>query len=845
MPFTPHNISAIVLYGKKSCNRLLEFLNHWQTILVDHAWDRYLFLCVTAENEDWQFPGEGDITPGTQELLNKQIVRCMHIKLKADQPETWMMPTNFLKDLGFKLSIGKVMVHVLCDDLSAAPPAEAAISLAESAVNSLGKGNVHCLYYLMLRDHLAARKQQKELVLAISKRQPEAIVYLLNDVANDGAHLHKYEIRRAAMCEILVASDGRRHYHPPMVYSLGYTSLNANDQELLSLRRNAIADKLRAHYEEPMTRLEAWNILTMETGQAPHEFNEFTIPSAVTAWVESIAKKFVINPTERELENLRYLSGITTPESAVGLTEACKKFFEVNMTARTEIALRKKVDNHIMNVMNRLRQCINMQGFPLTMLHSMMDALKNIDKNTNQQIFVALPKKKIFQQKEEYLSQCARLVSDQVRMVHVSRAAAKVAACLAAGFKRVEETIEKVQSGDNFAHLLTEHTVLAAEEVNLQGKYPKYSAAIADTLHDGALHLFGKEWLQSAGAIYTEDFKVDAAAIRKLMEQGVNVLHKHMPNGFNTTFMDALHTEFDTDTAMSAFLDHYLFNSKRHMFNCPYITPSTLDDDIMYYVDDDLVRMPWVVAQGDKAIVANNDNIEKLAFVKLNQSLEWLATQWPGENRYFGDHEDRIGGIGGTWIGEGMGGGKAQYAAFVPEAPKATVGPEENPRNIHLVRNGDKFLLCWNWEAGVEAVLVSINGQHAVPMAAGTYILSGGMDVTDSLKYGRNEFELKRKNLAPYGKVSLCGKQYPVKFKFVPSPRSGVQLKLDGRIPPNTSLLLGECTAKDTYCFYPVAVRGLTGAVNYDGLKLMGTYKLMVSPEDKFPLVNPVQDISL
>lgn len=843
MPFIPHNISAVVLYGKKTCNRLVEILNYWQTILVDHAWDRYLFLCVTAENEDWQFPGEGEITPGTQELLNKQIVRCMHLKLNKDQPDTWKMPTRYLEALQFRLNIGQVMVHCICDDLSEAPPVEAAVSLMESAVAFLGRGNAHCLYYLMLREHFEARQQQRKMALTLHERQPNAIVYLLSHIANDGSRLHKFELRRAAMCEILVASDGRRHYQAPMVYTLGYTSLNANDQELFFMRRNAIATVLREHYEAPITRPEAWDILTMKTGQAPNDYNDFSIATAVNAWVESIAKKFVINPTDRELENMRLLSGIVAPGAEAGLQEACKKFFDVNMTARTDVALRRSVDKHIAGVIGELRKSINVQGFPLTLLHSMVDALKNIEKNVNNQLFVALPKKKLFQQKDEYLNQCARLVSDQVRTIHVSRAAAKVAICLAEGFKRIEDIIEKVQKGDNFTHLLQDYRMLAAEEINLQDKYPKYAAAITDTIHDGALNHFGKEWLMSAGAIYNEEFKVDAEAIRTLMERGVNMLHKQMPRGFNGTFMDTLHCEFDTDNAMDSFLDKYLFNNKRHMFNCPYVTPRSLDSDIMYYVDDDLQKMPWVAKQAAKAIVANNDNIEKLAFVQLDKPLQWLAEEWQLDNRYFGQHEAVTGGMEGSWVGDGMSG--ATYTARPQEAVPYMAVSDDNPRNIRLTINDDKYMLSWNWEAGLNGVLVSVNGQHPMPVPVGRYTLEGGLDVTSVIGYGRNEFVLTRLNLSPYGKMNLCGKQYPVKYRFVPSNKSGIQLRLDGRIPPNASLLLGECTNKDTYCFYPVAARGLNGAISYDGLKLMGQYKLMVSPEDKFPVVNPVQDISL
>lgn len=843
MPFTPHKISAVVLFGKKSCNRLLEILNYWQTILVDHAWDRFLFLCVTAENEDWQFPGEGEKTAGTQELLDKQIVRCMHMKIKLDQPGTWKMPAQYLEALQYKLNMGSVMVHCICDDLSAAPPAGAAVSLMESAVSFLGKGNVNCMYYLMLREKFAARQQQKDMALMIHERQPDAVVYLLSNIANDGSRLHKFELRRAAMCEILVAALGKRFYTPPMVYTLGYTSLNANDQELYFMRRNAIADVLRQHYEEPITKPEAWDILTMKTGQPPQEFNEFAIPTAVSNWVNSVAEKFVINPSDRELENLRILAGISAPEEAVGLQDACNKFFEVNMTARTDIALRRKVEIHISNVIAELRKCINIQGFPVTMLHMMTDALKTITGRTPNGIRPVLPKKKLLQPKDEYLNTCARLVSNHVRGQYVAKAAAKVAACLLTGFEQVEKTIEKVQKGDNFAHVMQAHRMFASEEINLQNKYPKYAAAITETINDGALHLFGQEWLQSAGTIYDENFKVDENAIRALMENGINTLHRHMPRGFNATFMDTLHAEFDSDIAMEGFLDKFLFNNNRHMFNCPFATTSSPDTAIMYFVDDDLERMSWVINQKTKAIIANNDNIEKLSFHQLDKDLQWLAETWQDDNRYFGLHTDGEVGEYGSWVSDGSTGSGPAGRRMPPVLQMAQ--SEENPRNLRLTPVDDRFMLTWTWEAGVNAVLVSVNGQPPKPVASGKYMLEGGMDVTSMVVYGRNEIVLTRLNHSAYGRMSLCGKQYPVRFRFVPSNKAGILLKVKGRIPANSALLLCERTNEGKHCFYPVAARGLNGEASYDGLKLAGTYELTASPEEKFPVVKPVQDISL
>lgn len=843
MPFTPNKITAVVLYGKKTCNRLLEILNYWQTILVDHAWDRVLFLCVTAENEEWQFPGEGEKTAATQELLDKQIVRCMPMKLKLEQPNTWKMPVHFLEALAYKLHLGGVMLHCICDDLSAAPPAKAAVSLMESAVSYLGKGNVSCLYYLMLREKFAARQQQKEIALTIHERQPDAAVYLLSNIANDGSRLHKFELRRAAMCEILIASLGKRFFTPPMVYTLGYTSLNANDQELYSMRRNAIADVLRDHYDAPITKPEAWDILTMKTGRPPQEFTEYAIPTAVNNWVGGVADKFVIKPKERELENLRVLAGISTAQDAGGLYDACNKFFEVNMTARTDMALRSKVEMHISNVMAELRKCINLQGFPVALLHSMMDVLKKIKSGNVNSVRPALRNKKLLESVPSYLNECAVTVSNQVRSQYVARAAAKVAECLLAGFEQIEKTIEKVHKGDNFAHVMLTHTAFSTEKLNMQNKYPQYAQAISETINDGELHLFSTEWLQSAGCVYDENFQIDEKAIHALIENGVNILHRHMPRGFNATFMDALHVEFDSDIAMEGFLDRFLYNNKRHMFNCPYVTVSSLDNAIMYFVDDDLEGMPWVEKQKSKSIIANNDNIEKISFHQLDKDLHWLAAEWQDENRYFGTHEEIEMGEFGSWASSG-GMGSGPVARRMPPTLQLEQS-EDNPRNLRLTPVDDKLMLTWTWEAGMKSVLVSVNGDGGRPIEAGAYMLHGGLDVTARVTYGRNEVILKRLDNSLYGKMNLCGKQYPVRFRFIPSNKEGVMLKMRGRIPANAALMLCERTADGKHCFYPVASRGMNGDMVYDGLKLAGSYELTASPEEKFPVVKPMQDISL
>ena len=74
---------------------------------------------------------------------------------------------------------------------------------------------------------------------------------------------------------------------------------------------------------------------------------------------------------------------------------------------------------------------------------------------------------------------------------------------------------------------------------------------------------------------------------------------------------------------------------------------------------------------------------------------------------------------------------------------------------------------------------------------------------------------------------------------------TSLKLKLSGSIPANAALMLCERSGDGKHCFYPVAARGLRGEVNYEGLKLAGTYELTTAPEEQFPVVKPVQDISM
>lgn len=840
MPFTPNNISAVVLYGKKTCDRLTDILNYWQTILTDHAWDRYLFLCVTKAGESWNFPGAGEATAGTQELINRQIIRCMHISIDEKDPVSWAMPRMFLEELQYRLKIGNVMVHCICDDLRVAPPVEAAVSLTESANRFLGAGNVTNLYYLMLRETREAREKQRSLALAVAEKQPNAPVYLLSRVANDASRMHKFELWRAVMCEILVASDGRRRYFAPFVYSLGYTSLNANDQELFSLRRHNVAELLRQHYETPMTNTEAWDILTARKIQAPTEYHAYAIQAAVQAWVESLANQFVINPSERELKNLCILADISKPDRVSGLQDIVKKFFEANQTARTLRLLRSRVEEHVENVMQELRNCINVKEFPAALLHHVQEALAAVEQTPVQYMPASLPQKRFLEPAEEYLTKCSRMVADSVRRVYLGRASSRVAGFLAVGLKKVESAVDRLQLRDHFNHTMQSYRLLSSDEETLKIKYPRYAQAVADTVHDGAMNLFGTGWVRSQGALYRSDFVADEDVLHRLVEKGEDVLHRHMPRGFSASFMDALHSEFPTDTQMTAFLNQYL-HIERHMFHCPLATPGTEGD--MYFVDDDLQYTPWAQSNADKSIVVDNDNIEQLSFVHLNKSLQWLASEWQRNNRYFGTQdEETTPNRGGNWVSSGQTGAPAMPAAA---AAAETEAPDDNPRKIRLVNRDNRFILTWEWENHMISLLVKVGTNPVKPCAATEYLIKGGYDVTDLIGYGKNDILLQRHNGTVYGAVSLCGRKHTVQYRFLPSSKGGVQLKLNGRVPPTGTLLLGEMVNRDTVYFYPVASRGLNGPAAYDGLMLNGKYQLMVSPEDRFPMVNPVQDISL
>ena len=838
----PNTINAVVLYGKKTCDRLVEILNYWQTILTDHAWDQYLFLCVTSPEDEWSFPGEGEVTPATQELINKQVIRCMHLKLDENDPQSWSMPQRFLIELQYRLKIGDVMVHCVCDDLRTSPPVQALVSITNSASRFLEEGHVTTLYYIMLRGSFDARQKQREFAAAIHEKQPRAVVYLLSRIANDGSRLHKFELWRAIMCEILVASNGRRSYISPFVYSLGYTSLNANDQEFSSLRRHTVAELLRQHYESSLSDADAWNILLLNNHQFPYESSPYAITSLVSAWVESIASKYIIQPSARELNNLRILADINKPEKVSGLQDIIKKFFEANITSRTDRLLRNHAEKHFDEVLVQLRNHINAKEFPAALIKHVTEALNTLENSASNYMPATLPKKRLLEATDEYLTKCGQLVAANIRQYYLVIASRKLAKYLLLGLDRVNNALVQMKNHDTFDRAVQNYRLPSTEENRLTTKYPHYEQAITSTVHDGSLSLFGLQWTCRLGEIYDENFYLKNGTLSQLVEIGEDALHSHLPSGFNGTFMDALHAEFPTDIQMTNFLTQYL-HIERHMFHCPFATYRT--EDNVYFVDDNLQNTPWAYNNAENSIVVDNDNIEQLSFVHLEKDLGWFYEGWVNNNRYFGTHHDHeYSNVDSDWIGSGSAAGSAKVINNT-ESSEDTIAADDNPRKIRLTCTGDRFILSWEWEDGMNHLLVKVGNNPVRPCSVSEYLLTGGFDVTDLMDYGKNDIVLLRNAGIVYGKVSLSGKRHQVQYRFLPAAKGGVQLRMQGRIPPTNTLLLGEMTSKDTVCFYPVASRGLNGLLTFDGLMLAGKYQLMVAPEDRYPIVNPVQNISL
>ena len=818
-----------------------EMLEYWHTVMADAAFSKFVFIRVTPDS----LP-----IPSLSKATSTSIKgRCWDIKTN----EAAVVHLDTLHEIQTMLGRGPLQIHIVCGSFLA-PQMNPSLpsALCRSITNYLGIGSIHCLYYLILHEGESSRTAQREMLRTLEAEinsGASICTYLLSRKADDGSRLDEFKLWRALMCEILVCTRGDHALEKGGLYSLGYTSLNANDGELRSLRLAHIGQVLLSLSEQPIDNRLAWELLTNDH-TPPLSYDPHTMLDSVRRWLGGIAAQSLGRLSQEAITNLRILSGLQRPEDVSRVLKTIKDFYKYNQQSITQGNAAHTIIQYLHSVRSRLAAMPNVTQFPLSFLEIFIGCLETISKEKPAPASPFYSKKKLLQPAGDYMNECCMAADNAARADFTAFVVSSLSMNLIAHYKKILVFVQNIYTLRELKKALEKSLPEASEIAGLENKYQKYSQALQNVVNSKSSYLFGDEWLKNAGALYSDSGKIISASIDNLLASGEELLRSNLSEGFNTTFITALSNECDTENSMNTFLDRYLINNRRMFF---YIFDTGALQGSRYFIDDNLKDTPWAQGHKDNSIIIRNDNIERLDLFKLSLGLpDYLnPDRNTTDNRFFGDftfpHEPANSDQpSNSWDFEAENTvEEADFAELQTDetALQPLAATPKNERHITLLELDGRYLLSWDWEAGMDSLIVSINEVRQITYAK-DYGREHALDVTEFVRAGDNDIRIYLRTNAPYGACHLPGKKREVKYFFVQKPK-GLSLKLVG-LRPGDVLCVCHTSAGGKHIYYPISITTDAETIILDGLNLSGGgNSVQNAPTDRFPTLKPIQDSSI
>ena len=853
-PFVPRHTSAIVFVGTEANKHLSDIVNYWGRAFEQTFWDKIKILRVSSE----PLPEMKIDDPHTRQMLEQHLWE--YTGVNAQKPNTWLMPDAFIRMLRYDLTAnGKIVLQIVCGHFQDPDiPAQLPARLAKSTIDGIGKGIVQPYFYVPLSNEESARAGQRELMEAIDPSGEFGscgiMPYLFTEQASDSTMVTELQLWRAIALEMLVNADQHRIMQAGQVYSLGYTGLNADGNELKALCEHLVGEQLMKMHNTPASNADIFSLM-LPGAEAPLSWDDTGIESAVQKWLQNTAEREMSKPGLRELKNLMILNGIGKAEDAPKLVSALRQFFTMNQPQLGFARLNGWAEKQAGEARSRLLSLINAPEYHGPVAELVLQALERLKTAEAPRNSFMPPKKKLFQKTEEYLLQNAGQAASNERGTVMNGIVRKLAGAMAAALRQLVEQMDRLQMQDDFGKVMPKKISMATVHQKLKEKYPVYSKGLEQKMAYHVSQRMTPEWIAGFGSIYGEDGGVREEVLTKLLEDGGEKLRREMGRT-GQSFINALNEECVNQDKIRAFLSSYLVSGNRRMFSCIHDVANTRERDAVYFVDDDLWSSEWMQTFDAQAIMLNNDNIELLSWFTLqpDHTPAWLVQPETGLEQYFG--AEKTADINPEDI-KGFDTGNpaslrtpirprplpqedAQPAGTPPDQPELKLVPRTSGDGKNTL-----YYLRWAWpESERQGMLVSlINAQGKnmdMPIDAPQYNAAGGFDVTKLLAKGENRVRISMHSGRVYiDWTSMAGLKRTVQFHFV---ESGGKTELRVEAFPKR-LMLTEKTATRRIC-YPVSP-GTEAVCKYPGLTLQGELDLQTSPEDLYPEIELKKNVSL
>ena len=808
---------VIVLVGEDACSRLPFIANYLYRALNPGAWRELLLVWAAPES------GVARVAADLPQAVGERCL-CAHV---GEGP---CSITEEIRDEIQTMGGPTVELHMVCSGFSAwGPDANAPADLLGSFNENLRFPITSYVYLIMEEGAADVQSRAAQALMTAQKQWMHVMrVFLLGRTLHHGAAVSWDTVWKAVRCHILCATAGV--FHPGQLmaqcYSLGYTSLNATERDLYDIRREALTEAFEQRMREEMR--EAWQTLT---GQLPPDGlnldNAVQMDHCVRQWMEAC---YISPMDERIRKNLRALCAVDQQEDIGVIDGALRAFYAYN--DQHEWAAVEQMKRFFAGRLEWLSRQVNAPMFPQKVICALRESLERVAEKAAAGGFdSAAPAKRWMETRRAYNNRCFQAMENTCRL----RAEAAFVAGMAGFVKdRLDEFEQLVkEAGQTCGGAVAACRLPLAESGELKRKYPVYTQAVeAAVKKQDALFVKQNEGQRAYYPLPTG--AADRGAIREAVRAENERLHRQMPQGFDGAFMDAIRTEFNTDTKMKAFFDSYLVEGGRMLVN---ILDAGLAASTVYFADEGLSQADWAQSV-DNALFLDNDNVERMELYGLAHDFEWYVTQ--GECPMFAcrEHRELPSGKAIPFVGaeKKENGGGSRPAARQSSGEGA--GEREADHGVKMFVRAGKNLLSWEWPAKETNMVVYVNGKKMI-CSIDVYHAKGGFDVTDDVGLGKNEVELCHIDGRPYARAVLLGKQKPVRYGF-----GAGQLKVERVAQAMDKLLVCERTPHGN-CYYPLCLppKADGDVACIKGLTFGGMVELVCLPNDLYPEYRPVKEL--
>ena len=828
MNFVP---TAVILYGHDACTRLGDMLRHWDAILHENEWNQFVFIMIDRN------PPLPELPARARSVLSQTI-----LKMNPDDLGKPGVPRSIISMLRNRIQGNSICLQLVVSFHSpAVGPLENLLDWVGRIQADFETGALYTICYALLNHQTGQQTAQRALAQMLLEHGNEfPYIYLLGDYAQDGSTIQDAIMWRAMHSELLVNSSNQHQHEKNRLFSIGYSALNANNQELVAIRREAAARYLQRISERPVTPQVAWEILTQR--KVPFRGLESTeLFAALRLWLEQIVMQQSVFPTSEERKNNRIFTGVyQKSKSPQDIQESIRRFYFVNCGHSESVERDKEsfFQKHRKDVLAQLSGLMEAGAYPLQLLDAVEKELGTLCELKPRFSIPSWDTRRMLTSHTDYINQQCEALEETLERYYRAEQLQLYAKSVYALLGNIRSFVSNAKALPGELGKIFDQT---QDLKHLPAKYPRYYGQVSNVIETKPVSPSHSE----SGTFYFFPNGNPAADVwQKSVSAAEKSIEDTLPSECTGSFCKIIQWEYSTTEGLLRFFNNYLAGSKRMLYEA-YDTPGGVQS--LYITDEALTLHQWAMNNERDIVIAHNDNVERIDLFVLAKDLNWYL----GNSVYFQQTEplDQMSGEPDRLFGAfGAAAKPVETDKDAPEKPSATAPQPANSHNLQIRFTQNRYVLTWNWEPSADQAVVVISQPQGLSRSitcslhdfnAPLYGVPNGIDITNDLPYGKVTIEIHSRR-GIYAHADMTGQKRGVFYRFDRGGK-GLSLRLKGQ-PDDIDKLLVREPRKSTSgqsILYPLQADSALGEATITGFALKNCTDCVLQPYpgDQYPTV--------